>query len=519
MRLLIADDEMAVRRLVRFVVERYCPDITIVGEACDGRELIAKGLELKPDVILTDIRMPDLDGINAARQLKRALPEVQVVFLTAYEEFDYAREALNLKAESYLVKPIRPEELKKALANCAANLENRVLYSTLTLTMNSALRRSRSYLKSYLFDQLLHGNLDAYEKVAALVGPIPIPRYVMLISMTPGVLSSLEQAEIEEIVKSLVGNRVAVFIERSEAGLVLGVGGGAGDGSNSSSGWIKRFADQLKHALEEKTGSQVTVGIGGRAEEAREVARSFRQAQLALSYSFVLGSGRIIAAEEVKHSERDVSFLPLEARLVTAVRGGNVRLARETAEEVLVFLRNLALTSRQLTKKLTGEIAQVLFDVAREAGIEDGRLKCEEVFSKKMLEAGSFAQIAEEFLQLTQDVTEAIRRRKEEQSSGVIQQALAFIEQNYARDITLQDVAQSVYLSPYYFSRLFRKKTGLNFAKYLSLTRINAAKKLMEEKRMPIKEIAAQVGYSDPRYFSSVFKRLTGVLPSEYRAQ
>ncbi|MDK2883314.1 MAG: two-component system, response regulator YesN, partial [Bacillota bacterium] len=494
MRLLIADDEIAVRRLVRFVVERYCPEVCIVGEARDGRELVAKGLECKPDVLLTDIRMPNLDGITAARELKKVIPEVQIVFLTAYEEFGYAREALNLKAESYLVKPIRPEELKKTLNSCAANLKRRLFYRTLTLTMNSALQRSRSYLKSYLFDQLLHGNLDAYEKVAALVGPIRIPKYVLVVSITPSTSRPPARVAVERIVKSLAGDELVVFIEQGEPGLVLGVGGSTKGGEDLSLEWAKQFAAQLKGRLEEEeTGLLVTIGIGGKADIPQEVARSFRQAQLALSYSFVLGSGRVIASEDVDRGERNVSFLPLEAQLVAAVRSGNLRAVREAAGEMLLGLRHLALDSPHLAKQLAAETARVLVGVTREAGVEEDQLRPEQLTVEKIREATSFAQLSREFFCLTKNLTEAIRRKKEEESSNVIQQALAFIEANYARDITLQDVAKSVYLSPYYFSRLFRKKTGVNFAKYLSMTRINAAKKLMEEKRLPIKEIAARV--------------------------
>jgi two-component system response regulator YesN len=210
--------------------------------------------------------------------------------------------------------------------------------------------------------------------------------------------------------------------------------------------------------------------------------------------------------------------LPLEAQLVAAVRSGNLRAVREAAGEMLLGLRHLALDSPHLAKQLAAETARVLVGVTREAGVEEDQLRPEQLTVEKIREATSFAQLSREFFCLTKNLTEAIRRKKEEESSNVIQQALAFIEANYARDITLQDVAKSVYLSPYYFSRLFRKKTGVNFAKYLSMTRINAAKKLMEEKRLPIKEIAARVGYEDPRYFSTVFKRLTGILPSEYRA-
>lgn len=518
MRLLIADDEIAVRRLVRFVVEKYCPEVSIVGEARDGQELVAKGLEFKPDVLLTDIRMPNLDGITAARELKKALPDVQVVFLTAYEDFGYAREALSLKAENYLVKPIRPEELKKTLASCAANLEKQLVYRTLTLSINSALQRSRSYLRSYLFDQLLHGNLDAYEKVAALIGPVRSPNYVLVVSVNPST-SYTQRAAVERIVKSLAGERLAVFVEQGEAGLVVGVGGSTEDGKDLSPEWAKEFAAKLKCSLEEETGSVVTIGIGGKAENPCEVAKSFRQAQLAVSYSFVLGLGRIITGEDVRHGEKDVSLLPLEAQLVAAVRSGNLRQAREAAGRMLLALRHLALDSAYLAKELAAETARVLLGLAREAGIEENQLRAGEQAPGKIREAASFAQVSREFFSLTKNLTEAIRRKKEEESSNVIHQALAFIEANYARDITLQDVAKSVYLSPYYFSRLFRKKTGVNFAKYLSMTRINAAKKLMEENRMSIKEIAARVGYEDPRYFSTVFKRLTGVLPSEYQFQ
>lgn len=515
MRLLIADDELAVRRLVRFVVEKYCPEIVIVGEARDGRELIAQGLESKPDVLLTDIRMPELDGITAARELKKMLPHIQIIFLTAYEEFHYAREALALKAENYLVKPIRPEDLKKTLDACSAKLEKRLYYQELALKINTTLRRSRAYLKSYLFDQLLHGNLTACTKIATLISDSPIPEYILAIERgSAGFVA--DRPKVERLVRKLAGDELAVFLENIGPGLVLGLASKAPQPALDIAA-VKEFAYRLKESLEKETGSPVTIGIGGRAATPQDVAQSFRQAQLALSCSFVLGPGRVIAGEDLDRMAKDISFLPLETELVTAVRDGDEQAAYEAADKMLLGLECLALDSPRFAKKLAAELAGILLAVAGERGVGEGELPSAELIKAKIQKADNFKELAQQFVDLTRKVAEAVNRQKEEGSRNIIQKAVAFIEANYAREITLRDVAKNVYLSPYYFSRLFRQKTGMNFAKYLSLTRINAAKKLLAEGRLPIREIAAQVGYDDPRYFSTVFKRLTGVLPSEYQ--
>lgn len=524
MRLLIADDELSVRRLVRFIVDKYCPDAVVVGEACDGREAVRKTLAFKPDVLLTDIRMPELDGLAAAREAKKALPYLQVVLLTAYEEFDYAKEALDLKAQDYLVKPVKPADLKKALNVCAHNLHQEAARGLATFALHSMLLETKPYLRAHFLERLLKGQHDVagLRRLSRLVDFPPGPYHVLLIKTSPALKQSAERELVEKVVGPLCANGPITLIEQSEAGLVILTAGPLGRSGVRRPARVREWAETVRQELERETSRQVTVAVGGLAKDITEVAQAYQEAQTALSFSFVLGPGKVISIEDVSQGKSEYSYLlPLEMQLATAVQNGSTSLIHQCMTELSAKLRDTASCSPNLARKLAGDVCQILLHSAREAGLDEQELKRrEEGAHALVLSAETFSQMTAVLSDLANDLAVLVRQSRAQKDSQTIYQARIFIETNYRRDLTLQDVARSVYLSPYYFSRLFKRETGVNFAKYLSLTRINAAKKLMADyPGMVLKEIAAQVGYHDPRYFSSVFKRLTGVLPSEYRGK
>ncbi|MDI3522228.1 MAG: two-component system, response regulator YesN [Bacillota bacterium] len=524
MRLLIADDELSVRRLVRFIVDKYCPDAVVVGEACNGREAVEKAVAFKPDVLLTDIRMPELDGLAAAREAKKALPHLQVVLLTAYEEFDYAKEALGLKAQDYLVKPVKPADLKKALSVCACNLQQEAARGLAAFALHSMLLETKPYLRTYFLKRLLEGQHDAagLRRLSRLVNFPPGPYHVLLLRISPALKQSAERELVEKVVRPLCANGLLTLIEQSEAGLVILTAGRVERSGVHGPAWVREWAEAMRRKLEREASRPVTVAIGGLARDVTEVAQAYQEARTALSFSFVLGPGKVICSEDISQGKPEYShLLPLKMQLATAVQNGSASLIHQCMTELSAELWKMAFRSPDLARKSAEDVCQVLLDSAREAGVDEQGLKAKkEGYYAQVLSAETCSQMTAALSNLAKDLAVLVHQSRAHKDSQTIHQARIFIETNYRRDLTLQDVARSVYLSPYYFSRLFKRETGVNFAKYLSLTRINAAKKLMAQyPGMVLKEIAAQVGYHDPRYFSSVFKRLTGVLPSEYRGR
>ncbi|BCV24871.1 response regulator [Gelria sp. Kuro-4] len=516
MRVLVADDETSVRKFVNFVVTKHCPGVSIVGEASNGKQAIAQGLSLHPDVLLTDIRMPEVDGIAAAKQLKRQLPHLQIVFLTAYEEFDYAREAVALKAQNYLVKPVRVDELKGVLQQCADNLRKRELGNSLVLTMTSIVRETQPYLRSYLMGQLLNGDITnrGYKRLIQIIGSQLCPSFLVVLK-SEYVLT--EHGCLWHALQALCkSNREIITSSPTKGGAVLLVRTHAERGSTEDAMWIRQWAEGIRSDLETRLKTRITIGVGGVAQNASDIPRSYHQAQLALSFEFILGRGNVITLRDIiSDRPENLYLLPLESELAGSIQNGSCEKALHHLERLLKKIESIAHRSPEVARQFLQNLVHIIVGAAEEQGAKDLNLLDDYVSRVKL--ANTFSQAAQELKQLTSSVVSISQSRKQEGNLDAIRRAISFVESNYDKKLTLESVAKNVYLSPCYFSRLFKKETGVNFARYVSLVRINTAKKLLLERRLSIKEVAGKVGYNDPRYFSYTFKKLTGILPSEYK--
>lgn len=523
---MVVDDEAMVRRFVRYVVNKHLPELEIIGEAANGVEAVQKALEYKPDIFLTDIRMPKMDGLDAARRVIEVLPHTQVVFLTAYEEFDYAKEALNLKAEEYLVKPIRPQNLIEVLQRCISKVQQQGLYATMLVTINSLFAESQGYLRAHFAEELLQGNIDSkrqYFRMASLAGYETIPDLIAVVEIDDDIgdgnpLSCV--AEIKTIIEDQqLSNDEKLFVYHQKPGTFVCFLKTNASSEEAAVAMAKMWASKIQMHIKAKTGMSVTIGIGSWVQELTSVPMSYQAANVAKSYRFIKGPGQIWSLLDVNYQESPnvLPLLPCQTQLAEAIQLGNPELVQKTVKKVVTELKTVAKISPPKARQSALDTAQIAVAAAREGAMKKDRVaSCLARHQEQLESAASCQQIAEALASLTTCLARSVEKTQTNLSSETVQKAIAFIQDNYHDDLTLSKVAGVVYLSPYYFSRLFKRTTGMNFTRYLTKVRIDAAKQLLKKGDRTVKEIAMEVGYTDPRYFSSVFKKVVGVSPSDY---
>lgn len=531
LKILIVDDEPLERQALRFFLAKERPQYQVTAEAANGLEAVVLAQKLKPDVVFLDIKMPVMDGLTAGREIRSLLPETRLVFVSAYGEFDYAREAVSLGASKYLLKPVESEEMIKLMDELAADIATAHRRRQETARLREALEKMKPLIRLGFIIDLLNGNIapEEAESRALFLGITALPRLALLVDIDNFASLSRNGLEME---KQILKQKVRECIEKETAAwpgsLVAPVSGDefavllplnnlAGDEE------VRRKATALGEAIcrrmRREAGVTVTVGIGRPVADVAELARSYAEAAAAAEYRLLYGGDQVIHADDVAARSRARRFLPdrAEQELAQAIRMGDGELVRRLADRILMEL-TIKEDSPSLIKMKILELVAMATNAALEAGAD-----AEIVSNLTLAASGEFlhlynlADVRRRILERLVDVVNHVASSRERRNTVLIERACRFIEANFHRDLTLEEVAQQVYLSPCYFSRLFKQVKGQNFIDYLTRVRLEAAKELLLNTELPVAAIAERVGYHDARYFGQVFKKQEGYTPGVFR--
>ncbi|MBM7567562.1 response regulator [Paenibacillus sacheonensis] len=437
-RLLIADDEALEREGLEWIVNRMLPDTFEILHAENGRRAIEQAEERRPHIVLMDVQMPGIQGLEALREIRALLPGVKLVLVTAFDSFAYAQEAISLGVSEYIVKPASRDQVAALLARLAAELDREKAKRSEQLELMNRLSTVQPLIENELALILMVDQvLDASPEQLAEWMDFPlIDCRCIVIAFSGHDLSQTRKPLYETIrrqakaqgsciVSSILEHHAALFLRKPV---------------QAADDWHEepiRFAEKLAEAARALLGSAPSIGIGTLRSGAEGLRRSYFKAVFASTYA--RQEGNVCVFDDLRE-------------------GGGMELP-----------------DPELTE-------------ARQQGYVLSALR-------------------------------RIRELREEQTVTVMDRAVSYISQRYTEDISLEDAADHVHLNPFYFSKVFKQHIGANFIDYVTGLRIDKAKRLLEEGQLILKEVCYEVGYNDPNYFSRVFKKVTGVTPSEYRSQ
>lgn len=427
--LLIADDERIEREALRFIITRATTSIDRIIEAVNGTEAIAIAEREQPDIVFLDIKMPGTNGIDAARAIKARLPGAQIVFLTAFDYFDYAHEAIRIGVSDFIVKPASDERVMEVVARASAELDARRAREEQHPHDDRRRHQMIELLERELISDLIRGELDREQlglylsvfDIATLEG---YPACVMLdFESYPMAVESddqravLKRRTLAALRTALRASGIPVFGSDHYPTLKLLLCCG------------ERARGDLQERIESAAGVvwrtlsiRIQVGVGTHAAEASRFADGFARAADALH------SGAPTGAVSCYQANNATPVSPLAPNDVSGVESRGGDLAREAVSRVQLH-----------------------------------------------------------------------------------------IQTHFDEELSLEQAAGMVRLSPFYFSKVFKQHAGTNFVDYVNRIRIDRAAELLREGRFSIKEISARVGYTDANYFARMFKRRMGETPSSYR--
>ena len=526
-RVLIADDEGIMREALKNIITSNFGNECELEFAKTGRAVVELAESFRPDIAFMDIQMPGINGIQAIREIRQFNSSTRFVIITAYDKFDYAKEAVNLGVMEYLTKPVKRSVVVEVLERAMHSIDEERKKRSDNLKIQEKLETVIPIVENGLINSMIlqeEGASDlSYYKM--LLDIRQEYAYVMVIQFgqlsdegiltTPVGLSVRMQTMYQEccvickeffpcIVGPIMTNRIVLAVPCDET--------------------TQEYAERIRiieqaRNMARKLGSRLDArfraGIG-KIYRMEELKLSYEEAYRALSQS----TSSVAHVDDLTLRGQYLGNYPdeTERRLFQQIAKADWPGTKQTANEFFDWMiRNYYDDRDDIQLKVLEFVIWAERGAFMNGGIETYGFHSRKDYLKSVLECPDYPSLRKWFLGKLEDVCKKIATKREEQSETVISKAKTYIDQNFSRELSLDDVSRSVNISPYYFSKLFKEESGENFIEYLTKVRIAHAKELLKNPELSIKEICVMSGYSDPNYFSRIFKKQEDVTPSEYR--
>lgn len=508
MKLLIVDDEQIEREGLQAILQKGFPELEIA-QAKNGKQAVQMAEEFKPDLILMDIKMPGMNGLEAVEQISADEPRMKFIMVTAYDTFEYARQAIKLGVKDYLLKPSRASEIIATVGKALSQIEEEQRSQERLKHQQEALEKALPVVETDVVTQLLFDHVHEVhlDELVGLLDQRMTGEVFVMSVLLPAGAEPYYTAIKERIRKSgsgwvgaLNGRQLPIIIFRQPdhgfrsqavqlARDILSVGKSEGDGT----GWF--------------------IGIGNVRDTLDQVRSSYHESLIAtmdtavpVKYRFYADVAEVGALDAAKEEQRAKQQ---EKQLFEYIRLGQWELVHTSVMEWIQRYENEQADLLRAQQRVL-ELLWIASRLIGELGVETSA----PLFS---LQAQDYRQLRLETDQLLDRMKQAYADHYNRVEPDTIHQIKQYIIEHSHEDISLEMIGQRVNLSPFYISKLFKDQLGINYIDFLTQCRIEKAKRLMSDPDKSLKEITFEVGYHDPNYFSKVFKKMSGASPTDYR--
>ncbi len=511
-RVLLADDEAAIRNGLRNAVPWENYHAQVIAAASNGQEALDMIDAYKPDIVIIDIKMPQIDGLEVIRRVKASGSSCRFLILSGYDDFSLAQKAIRYGANGYFLKPLNLEEFKAEFSHQCAEILSEHNSSSASANLDELIKSSRTFF----FNQLLlnevrsSSELDRRKKLLGLnIFDAPYRIAVCTAAASEDtLLPSLEQANT--VFSSAFSKRQHELWIFSDKQLILLINEPSQDKNE-----LTKLLSESIHSLKEQTGTRFYAAIGTLSDRIEQVSASYSAALRALSYHIYEVSGDvydtdIICRQKPDFSVSSIAFDPM----ITCIEHNDRSEIRQCCSD---FVRSLFFTHMPPPDFIRGMCIHVLTNIRiRFAAKHTDFVPEDAIRSDELLLCHSIEAIIDWLANGFYSLSDSYRRLRES-SDPIIETAKEYISTHLNSNLKAKDVAATVNLSESYFTIYFKTKTGQNFRDYILNARTDLAKKLLSEHRLSISEIAYATGYQDYRSFSRAFKNVTGISPSDYQ--
>ncbi len=531
---LLVDDEVIVRLGIKSMIDWERLGLTVIADTSNGQEAMEVFKKFNPEIVITDIKMPIMDGIEFIKNIRTINSETKIIILTCLQDFEYAKEAISLGASEYFVKSdMMPADMERILIKVRdsivieqdkqiklSEMRIKALKSKIVekeqflweLSMNAVSwnEATKSIIQQMDLNYLMNGyfvfnvSVDYYEKVTA---------------------GMLEQEKIKlfekvhNIVESTVNGEVSCKGEvyngnSGEVNLILKVMDYASELNKFEI--LNSIGEKIIKAIKTELKYSITIGISDTVNNLENLNRGYTQAKNASNFKVFNGCGKIISyantiSPNVIDRQISLDFKKIRDYIYLLKRSETNILIEDIFNQIAELRDYEALNTLPL--ELVVSLISIYSEICKDVDIINNKKKA---FYEQIKYLETIEDIIEWFKLVFNEAIDMVMDIYNSDKNSV-SKARSYIEENFAREISLQTISNHVHLSKNYFVNLFKKEMNESFVDYLTKVRIKKAKSLLENSELKINDIGIRVGIEDPRYFSKVFKKSTGYTPKEYR--
>lgn len=517
-RAILCDDDEIILEGLKYFMERQMPDIHLIAAASNGASCISYIKEYKPDILITDIRLPDCLGFDLIECAHAVNENTSIIIISGYDDFTYAQKALKAGALGYISKPVDLDEFRQiietAKERCRQNVQNDLLNRRSFLTDILELRLTD---EKEIEEKSKELNLasDSYYSIVIVELDTENPHFKLLdFSKQQDIYkefsTAAEQRHADDFF--LLSRTMQQYVYLAHAAK-----------KDALPEMIREYHCLLKQKTQDNPAFSITAAYGRTIGSLTSLRKSFEDALSGLNFKFVIGSNSCIGHKDIGSLNEtgmpdieNLNFSRLKDISITDKENLEQKLS-----EIHLHLRPLGRTSRSYASVL---LEQIIFSISREVNQYDIALS--DIFDspvkemQNILNAGDLKRMLDNFRTFFLSIASYVEQQQHNKYAKTINSALKFINEHLSdSSLNVNDVARHVYLSPGYFSLIFKTQTGETFSDYLIHLRIDKAKELIHNTNLKFYEVSYMVGYENVSHFNVIFKKYTGYTPSQYRRQ
>jgi len=503
-KILIVDDEEVERDGMQAILQKAYPNL-VIAQGKNGKIAVQMAGEYKPDLILMDIKMPGMNGLEAVERIFADYPNIKCIMVTAYDTFDYVRQAMKLGAKDYLLKPSKTSEIVETVGKVLEEIVEEKKSIVTNRLQQEALQKTLAVVETdvvtqLLFDHVHEVHLDMLVEMLEIKSMSEM--FVMVILM-PTDSENLYSTVKEKVrnkgsgwIGALYGRQLPIIVFR--------------DPDKSFRSQAVFLAREILSLAGPDLEEGWFIGIGNVCGSLDQIRQSYQDSLFAAMDTLLPVKYRFYAdvpvlddvcnRQLVKHREKEFS---------DQVRLGHWEEVRTNVMNLIQCYENKGGGLLQTQQKML-EVLWITSRVMSEMGVET-------VTPFYSFQTQDYRQLRSETGYLLDGMMQSYEEHYDRLEADTIHQIKQYISEHSHEDISLDGLGKKVGLSPIYISKMFKEKLGVNYIDFLTECRIEKAKKLMRDPEKSIKEITFEVGYHEPNYFSKVFKKMSNVSPKEYR--
>ena len=519
-KVLIVDDEYFIGKLIYKLIAWDEKNLECVSILDNGEDAINFIKNNTPDIVITDIRMPGVSGLDLIRETRGISNKIQYIIISGYREFEYAREAMKYGIDHYVLKPINKDDLREALddvINILGEIENKEAREKRLI---ETVENSKKIIKSSILKDIIenndYDNTIFLNKDSRLFRAINIKLdYEDIGHQVYKRQDSITVAKVVDIVNKILEINVGEVIGCNKEFMnIFFLFNYSMEEAKSIRSILNTILSKINEYLIGFERYRATIGVGNEKSELNDIKISINEARYTIEKRLRIGINRVIYFEDINNENLSNEYTDIMNKyndeLKRSIESFNI-------EEIKYILSDIF---KKISDGQNEDIVYQIYDRIYGLFKDYSDEKIEEEYRDILSLLNSCCNLSDckkVILKYVLDCLEYIKSKSEGQVLKPIRTMISYIKDNYREKITIEDMAEIVDLNPIYLGSLFKKEIGLNFSSYLIKVRIDAAKSLLVETNYTIAAIGSEVGYKDTRYFSQLFEKTVGIKPALYR--